>query len=58
MLSKRRWIEDEYLTTMPEGMKPIEFIDAMIVAGVVHRVDATLTIPIPSFRQYLIDRVK
>ncbi len=58
LLSKRRWVEDEYLTTMPEGMQPAEFIEAMIVAGVVHRKDTVLTIPIPSFRRYLIDRVK
>ncbi len=58
LLSKRRWVEDEYLTTMPEGMKPADFVEAMIVAGVLHRKDTTLTIPIPSFRQYLIDRVK
>ncbi len=58
MLSQRRWAKGQYLTTMPEGMKPMEFMDAMIIAGMMHRVDATLTIPIPSFRQYLIDRGK
>ena len=56
LLEGRRWVKGKYLTTMPEGMKPIEFIEAMVVAGMVHRVDTTLTIPIPSFRQYLIDR--
>ena len=56
LLNKHRWVEDEYLTTMPEGMKPLEFIEAMVVAGMVHRVATTVTIPIPSFRQYLIDR--
>ena len=43
---------------MPKDMEPMEFIEAMVVAGMVHRVETTLTIPIPSFRQYLIDRGK
>ncbi len=58
LLDNHRWVKGQYLTTMPEGMKPLEFIEAMIVAGMVHRVDTTVTIPIPSFRQYLIDRSK
>ncbi len=58
LLEDCRWVKGQYLTTMPEGMEPTEFIEAMIVAGVVHRKDTTLTIPIPSFRRYLIDRVK
>ena len=58
MLSKHRWVEGKLSSTMPEGMKPMEFIEAMIVSGVVHRLDTILTIPIPSYRQYLIDRVK
>ena len=57
LLSKRRWVEDEYLTTMPESMQPADFVEAMIVAGVLHRKDTILTIPIPSFRKYLIERV-
>ncbi len=45
-------------SVMPEDMEPMEFIEAMVAAGMVHRVDTTLTIPISSFRQYLIDRGK
>ena len=58
MLEDRFWLKGSMRSTMPKNMEPTEFIEAMIVAGVVHRVDTTLTIPIPSFRQYLIDRVK
>ncbi len=58
MLEDRHWLKDSIRSTMPKNMEPMEFIEAMIVAGVVHRLDTLLTIPIPSFRQYLIDRVK
>ena len=44
MLSKRRWVEDEYSTAMPEVMTPMQFIEAMIVAGVMRCVDKALTI--------------
>ena len=56
VLEDRYWLKDRIRSTMPKKMEPMEFIEAMIVAGVVHRLDTTLTIP--SFRQYLIDRVK
>ncbi len=58
MLEDRVWEKSNIRATMPKNMEPTEFIDAMIFAGMVHRVDTTLTIPIPSFRQYLIDRGK
>ena len=34
---------------MLENMKPIDFIEEMVVAGLVHRLDTNLIIPIPSF---------
>ena len=58
MLEDRYWLKGSIRFTMPKNMEPMEFIEAMMVAGVVHRLDTTLTIPIPSFRQYLIERVK
>ncbi len=45
-------------SVMLENMKPIDFIEEMVFAGMVHRVDTNLIIPIPSFRQYLIDRAE
>ncbi len=58
MLEDRWWVKGKFLKTMPKGMEPMAFIEAMVVAGMVHRVGTTLTIPIPSFRQYLIDQDK
>ncbi len=58
LLEDRRWVKGKYFTNMPARMEPTEFIEAMIVAGVVHSKDTTLTIPIPPFRRYLINRVK
>ncbi len=58
MLEDRYWLKSSIRSTMPKNMEPMDFIEAMIVAGVVHRLDTTLTIPIPSFQQYLIDRMK
>ena len=58
MLEDRFWKKNNVRSTMPKNMEPTEFIEAMVVAGMVHRVDTTLTIPIPSFRQHLIDRAK
>ncbi len=58
-LRGRSWeIDPDSESVMPKNMEPEEFIEAMIVAGVLHRMGTVLTIPIPSFRQYLIDRVK
>ena len=58
LLEERTWVKGKVSTNMPEGIKPMDFIQAMVVAGMVHRIDTILTIPIPSFRQYLIDRGK
>ncbi len=58
MLEDRVWKKGNVRSTMPKNMEPTEFIEAMVVAGMVHRVDTTVTIPIPSFRQHLIDRTK
>ena len=58
MLEDRVWKKGNVRSTMPKNMEPTEFIEAMVVAGMVHRVDTTVTIPIPSFRQHLIDRAK
>ena len=56
MLCYREWEDGQHHSTMPEGMSEEEFLQAMIVAGVVYRDFTTITIPIPSFRQYLIDQ--
>ncbi len=56
-LRERLWETDpDSESVMLEDMEPIEFIEAMVVAGMVHRLDTTSTIPIPSFRQHLIER--
>ena len=57
MLNGRRWQEDlEPADVMPEDMKPQEFVQEMTRVGLIHRVDDKIIIPIPSFRQYLINR--
>ena len=48
MLSYREWEEGQHQSAMPEGMSEQEFLQAMIVAGVVYRDFTTITIPIPS----------
>ncbi len=58
MLENRVWKKSKVRSTMPKNMEPTEFIETMVAAGMVHQVDTTVTMPIPSFRQYLIDRVK
>ncbi len=58
MLENRIWKKNNVRSTMPKNMEPTEFIEAMVVAGMLHRVDTNVTIPIPSFRQYLMDRNK
>ncbi len=40
---------------MPEGMKAREFIQEMIRSGIAHRIGKQVTIPIPSFRRFLIE---
>ncbi len=39
--------------TMLEEMTPWKFVEEMILAGVVHKVDGRVFIPIPSFQRYL-----
>ncbi len=57
ILNGRRWQEDlEPADVMPEDMKPQEFVQEMMRIGLIHRVDDKIIIPIPSFRQYLINR--
>ena len=57
MLDERRWVEKtSHSLVMPENMTPREFIDEMIRSGIVHNEAERITIPIPSFRQHLIDR--
>ncbi len=57
LLRDRSWDKRSYPTdTMPQSMKPQEFIDEMIKNGMTHKVDSYITIPIPSFRQHLVDR--
>ncbi len=56
MLVDRVWVKGRGSSTMPEDMTADEFIDELIQYGVVHIVEDEITIPIPSFRQYLIDR--
>ncbi len=43
-------------TVMPKNMEPQEFLQEMSRAGIIHREGDLITIPIPSFRQYLIAR--
>ncbi len=57
MLESRQWergtpSED----AMPKNMEPEEFIREMIRAGLIHKVDAEVIIPIPSFRKFMIER--
>ena len=58
-LRGRTWETDpDTESVMLDNMEPIDFIEEMFVAGLVHRLDTNLIIPIPSFRQYLIDRAE
>ncbi len=57
MLDEKRWVKKKsHSMVMPENMMPREFIDEMIRSGIVHHDNDRITIPIPSFRQHLIDR--
>ena len=56
-LNSRFWEQSaEPAEVMPMDMKPQEFIDEMIRSGIVHNEAERITIPIPSFRQHLINR--
>ncbi len=56
LLRQRTWDEErEPADLMPEDMKSREFIDELIRSGIIHRENRRIMIPIPSFRQYLID---
>ena len=46
----------EYSEVLSEGMKPKEFIEELIQAGLIHRLVDEITIPIPSFRKFMIER--
>ena len=57
LLGKRRWDKNtSNLLVMPENMTPQEFIDEMARSGIIHNEHSRITIPIPSFRQHLIDK--
>ncbi len=57
MLSHHRWDDErDPAETMPENMIPQEFIDEMAQSGIIHNEHSLITIPIPSFRQHLIDK--
>ena len=56
MLREHRWDnERDPAEIMPENMTPREFIDEMSQSGIVHSESRRIIIPIPSFRQYLIN---
>ncbi len=56
LLDDRSWdVKLHPADKMPQDMKPREFIDEMIKSGIIHRESRHIMIPIPSFRQYLID---
>ncbi len=56
LLRRRPWHDErDPADSMPQDMKPQAFIGEMIRAGIIHREKRRITIPIPSFRQYLID---
>ena len=57
LLRDKLWQRDlEHSEVMPEGMKPQEFIEELVQAGLIHRVVDEITIPIPSFRKFIMDR--
>ncbi len=57
LLDDRSWdVKLHPADKMPQDMKPQEFINQMIKNGMVHSEDGRIVIPIPSFRQYLIER--
>ncbi len=57
MLRNKLWQEElDHSEVMPEGMRPQGFIQEMIRSGLIHRVVDEITIPIPSFMQYLLER--
>ena len=57
LLGKKRWNENaSNLLVMPENMTPQGFIDEMARSGIIHNEHSLITIPIPSFRQHLVDK--
>ena len=56
LLESRRWqCAIESADVMPKNMEPSEFIQEMIRSGIAHSMGARVTIPIPSFRRFLIE---
>ena len=56
LLNVRFWEPNaEPADVMPMDMKPQGFIDEMARSGIIHSESRRITIPIPSFRQYLIN---
>ncbi len=57
LLDERSWeVKLHPADKMPQHMESQEFIDQMVKNGMVHSEDGRIVIPIPSFRQHLIDR--
>ncbi len=56
MLESRRWQHEmASADVMPKNMEPSEFIQELIRSGIAHSMGARVTIPIPSFRRFLIE---
>ena len=55
-LDNHRWRKNsEPDEVMPENMEPRAFVQEMIQSGIAHRTGKQVTIPIPSFRRFLIE---
>ncbi len=56
-LRSRPWDDErDPADSMPQDMKPQGFINEMTRTGIIHSEDDRIRIPIPSFRQHLINR--
>ncbi len=56
LLGERVWKEKQKSADcMPRSMEPQEFVGEMIRAGIIHKEKRRIIIPIPSFRQHLIE---
>ncbi len=57
LLYNRGWSKSKHPSSViPKGMDAEEFINVMIRTGVAHNVNDFITFPIPSYRNFLIDR--
>ncbi len=56
MLDNHRWRKNsEPDEVMPENMEPRAFVQEMIRSGIAHKTGKQVTIPIPSFKRFLIE---